>query len=202
MHFKLLLLSLSAALIFSQPPLYLHNLPQKASLISSLSEISPIEAFCDYETCEDCLSCTDCVWCQSYSKPYCAKTSGFFYCPNELLITKKSVCGSISSNNCGLKSTCTDCLNAGCRWCDGDGHQYPAICVGLFEPVNCAYGALHVPGGSCNCNAATDCASCLATYGCGWCQGDGSSYHPAVCVDPSNPFSCSFSAWVPPGGSC
>ena len=203
MHFKYLLLSLCLATTLSQPPLYLHPSSQKDFIVSSLPHITPIEAFCDYETCEDCLACTDCVWCQNTPKPYCAKTSGFFSCPKGLLITKQSGCASINPPNCYLQSTCTDCLNAGCRWCDGDGHTYPAICVGLFESVNCAYGALHTPpDDSCNCGAATNCASCLGIFGCGWCRGDGSSTHPAMCVDPTNPFSCSFSAWVAPGGSC
>jgi len=164
---------------------------------------------CEIHTdCSECLS-SSCLWCDSM-KPQCFNPRKPFYCPKDYssasigLISDLFLCKALSTPfSCSSATDCTACLQAGCKWCDGDGStMYPPICVGLSDPIDCTIGALHFPGESCDCQGVSPCANCVATYGCAWCDGDGSTMYPGMCVNPHMPFGCAISAFHPYGSSC
>lgn len=204
-----LLLCLILPMALGQPFFHYTDF-QKNQYISTL-QFTPIDLSCaELKSCSECLS-SSCLWCHSTHS--CFNPINPFSCPKEPissvgLISDQFICKAIlstTSSTCREKTDCSSCLQAGCKWCDGDGHTYPAICTALPDPVNCAYYALHVPGtssGACNCSAATSCHDCMLQYGCAWCDGDGGPTYPPMCLNPHLPFGCSITAFHPAGSIC
>lgn len=204
-----LCLFLILPMALAQPFFYYTDF-EKKQYVSNL-QFTPIDISCDsIDSCSECLS-NSCLWCQSTLS--CFNPIHPFSCPSDRistvnLISDQLICKAVigTSSACHLKNSCSSCLQAGCKWCDGDGSgTYPAICTAIRDPVNCSYDALHVPGtpsGTCNCTAATSCHDCMLHYGCAWCDGDGGLTHPPMCLNPQLPFGCSSPAYHPPGSIC
>ena len=201
-----LFLFLILPMALAQPFFYYTDL-QNNQYVSTL-QFKPLEISCDSITsCSECLT-SSCLWC--HSSLSCFNPIHPFSCPADPIstmdiISDQLICKAIqsTSSTCRSKTDCSSCLHAGCKWCDGDGSgTYPAICTAIHDPVNCSYGALHAPGGTCKCSAATSCHACMLTYGCAWCDGDGGLTYPPKCLNPHLPFGCSISAFHPTGSIC
>ena len=198
----IVLLTLSQINIISSQPYYYFD--KKVTTISSINfpDFSS-KASCKHKTCEACLSCLNCVWCQTDNGGICSSLNKPFSCSKTGLILRKKQCKGTNQNICSNQDNCTSCLTNGCQWCDGDGAAYPHSCTPIGTNINCSFNAYHGgPGATCNCGAATNCSDCISTFGCGWCDGDGTSIYPSMCVNPNNPFGCSTAAWHNYGGSC
>lgn len=159
--------------------------------VAYLDDVDPATANCMPNPPDDrCASITDCA--------ECATTTGCLYCDgrctpsNELgdapasgacNLAQASVSHEcpLDDDPCGHHLECGSCtVDSGCSWC---GNQAWGRCVSWPEHWSVCTG-LRVAAESsmCNdvtfaCEAATDCAECLALEGCGFCAGAFGSIH-------------------------
>lgn len=119
--------------------------------------------------CDACTSTSGCVFCDGN----CVAADAAHGCQNTVL--DPSVC-PLPINNCGIHNDCGDCAaDPACAWCSGRG-DHGACLAWPGDYLSCEDGSrVATATDQCNtatgtCARATDCDSCAALEGCGWCE--------------------------------
>nr|KAG5710511.1 hypothetical protein BaRGS_013157 [Batillaria attramentaria] len=157
--------------------------------------------------CLDCLTDTLCSWCQvthqcvsrNDTEAVCRKmrddgngSSGGVVEDEEFFITSPSECPSCELNHVQCH-TCADCV-----WCENTQTCLPFadyVTRYIFGQCTSWVDTITQRIGCHSCAEHTDCQSCLANFGCGWCGNDDNPTL-GVCVDgdftgPSKELTCS-----------
>jgi len=106
------------------------------------------------------------------------------------------------ATECAARTECGACALDGCGWCASSGRCVEGTSDGPSDG-SCGGSDWMPVQGAClgACAARTDCASCTATLGCGWCDGAG-------CTRLSGDYfgaadgSCPEDAWHAWSGTC
>jgi hypothetical protein len=164
-----------------------------------------------HTTCDTCAATSGCVFCDGACVLADTARTGPASGTCTTTASNPSMCPA-PSGACAMNADCGTCAAAdGCAWCEGRNacvawpSDFAACAAGgrvAVEPVECNDATR-------TCEMATDCGSCAAMDGCGWCPSATPNLHagtPSFCFGGGTAgpdrVACPGMDWVAPGAMC
>lgn len=150
------------------------------------------------DDCGSCASTLGCLYCDGRCTAAAANGTSPATGTCTSAVASAEACPVPVSQSCSPAGDCDSCTRRdGCMWCGARCVAWPedrAACSGrraAADPPQCA-AAVGL------CARASDCSTCVAEPGCGWCVGVGCVGGESVPDDTE----CAEEAWTPSGGTC